>query len=105
MVTWNQKSIGSAKEFIQVFRQTQMNTLANPIQQIHTQIKKNELKHNTKGSHQITREKGKRGRKKAHRNKSETVTKHGNKNMDINNYFKDKWIKSSIQKTQTGWMG
>ena len=36
-----------------------MNTLANPIQQIHTQIKKKELRHNTKLSHQITREQDK----------------------------------------------
>ena len=62
MVSWNQKSIGLAKEFIQVFRQIQMNTLANPIQQIHTQIQKKELKHDTKVSHQITREEGKRGK-------------------------------------------
>ena len=99
MATWNQKSIGLAKEFIQVFRQTQMNTLANPIQQIHTQIKKNEHKHDTKCSHQITREEDKRGRKQAYRNKPETVTKNGNKNMDINNYFKHKWINCSNQKT------
>ena len=39
-----------------------MNTLANPIQQIHTQIQKKELKHDTKVSHQITREEGKRGK-------------------------------------------
>ena len=62
-----------------------MNTLANPIQQIHTQIKKNELKHNTRGSHQITGEEDKRGRKKAHRNKFKTVTKNGNKNIDSDN--------------------
>ena len=62
MVSWNQKSIGLAKEFIQVFTQIQMNTLANPIQQIHTQIKKKELKHDTKVSHQITREEEKRGK-------------------------------------------
>ena len=101
MVTWNQKSIGLAKEFIQVFRETQMNTLANPIQQIHTQIKKKELKHNTKVSHQITREEDKRGKeeKKAYRNKSKAVTNNGNKNMHINNYFKHKWINCSNQNT------
>ena len=59
MITWNQKSVGLAKEYIQIFRQTQMNTLANPIQQIHTQVKKKELRHNTKISHQITREQDK----------------------------------------------
>ena len=26
---------------------------------------------------------------------SKTITKNGNKNMDINNYFKHKWIKWS----------
>ena len=104
MVTWNQKSIGLAKEFIQVFGETQMNTLANPIQQIYTQVKKKELRHNTKLNHQITRGLKRKGRKKAYRNKSETVTKNGNKNMLITNYFKHKWIKCSNQKTQTGWM-
>ena len=104
MITWNQKSVGLAKEFIQIFRQTQMNTLANPIQQIYTQVKKKELRHNTKLNHQITRGLKRKGRKKAYRNKSETVTKNGNKNMLITNYFKHKWIKCSNQKTQTGWM-
>ena len=36
-----------------------MNILAKLIQQIHTQIKKKELRHNTKLSHQITREEDK----------------------------------------------
>ena len=30
---------------------------------------------------------------------SKTVTKNGNKNMDINNYFKHKWINCSNQDT------
>ena len=75
MITWNQKSVGLAKEFIQIFRQTQMNTLANPIQQIYTQVKKKELRHNTKLSHQITRGLKRKGRKKAYRNKSKQLPK------------------------------
>ena len=41
---------------------------------IHTK-KKKESKHNTKDSHQITREENKRGRKKTCKNKSKTINK------------------------------
>ena len=40
-----------------------MNILAKLIQQIHTQIKKKELRHNTKLSHQITSEEDKSRKK------------------------------------------
>ena len=65
--------------------------------------KKKESKHNTKVSHQITREENKRGSEE----KIPTVTnskqlKHGNRNIHIDNYLKCKWIKCSNQKRQTG---
>ena len=40
-----------------------------------TQKKKKESKHNTKFSHQITREQKRKGRKKTYENKSRTISK------------------------------
>ena len=50
--------------------------IANQKSTIDTQAKKKkELKHNTKVSHQITREQKRKGRKKTYKNKSKTINK------------------------------
>ena len=43
------------------------------------------------------------GRKKSYKFNPKQL-KNGNRNIYINNYLKCKWIKSSNQKTQIGWM-
>ena len=63
--------------------------------------KKKESKHNTKVSHQITREENKRGSEEKIPTKTnpKQLTKW---NININDYLECKQIKFSNQKTQTG---
>ena len=61
---------------------------------------KKQSKHNTKDSHQITREENKSGRGKKRPTKTTSKQlQNGHKNIHINNYLKHKWIKCSNQKT------
>ena len=53
---------------------------------------------NNKGAYIVKKYKG---RKKIYKMNPKQL-ENGNKNIDINNYFKCKWIKCSNQKTQTG---
>ena len=61
--------------------------------------KKKEPKHNTKDSHQITRNKRKRKGKKDLQKQPQNSYQNENKNIHINNYLKFKWTKCYNQKT------
>ena len=65
----------------------------------YTQIKKKESKHNSNGSHQITGEQKRKGRKVNYKNKCKTINKLAVKNIHIGNYLKCKQIKCPNQKT------
>ena len=73
---------------------------------MHTHKKnRKEFKHNTKGSHQITREESKRKKKRSKKelkNNPKTIFKMVISTYLIINYFKCKWTKCSNQKTQRG---